>query len=125
MFRVASATLLDWLMAAGFAGNAMTKRVPSWVFQIPRSQQRAFIDGYVAADGHIRPGHHNMSITSASRDLLEQVRQLAITAGLNPLKISSWTRREKKPLGREEKEYTHFALYFGDETLTVPSTSCR
>ena len=120
VLRVASASLLDWLMAAGFAGNAMTKRVPSWVFQIPRSQQRAFIDGYIAADGHIRPGHHNLSITSASRDLLEQVRQLSIAAGLNPLKISSWTRREKKPLGREDKEYRHFALYFGEQVLDGP-----
>ncbi len=120
VFRVASAQLLDWLIAAGFAGDARTKRVPSWVFQIPRSQQRAFIGGYLAADGHIRPGHHNMSITSASRDLLEQVRQLAITAGLNPLKITTWTRRERKPLGAEEKEYTHYVLYFGQETLDGP-----
>ncbi len=120
VWRVASAPLLDWLHAAGFAGNARTKRVPAWVFRLPRSQQRAFIDGYVAADGHIRPGHRNMSITSASVELLEQIRQLAIAAGLNPLKISAWTRREKKPLGGEEKEYTAHLLYFGEEVLDGP-----
>jgi Fe-S cluster assembly scaffold protein SufB len=120
VLRVASAPLLDWLLAAGFGGNAHTKRVPAWVFTLPRGQQRALIDGYIAADGHIRAGHRNVSVTSASRQLLEQVRQLAITAGLNPLKIATWSRRERKPLGRETKEYTAHLLYFSDETLDAP-----
>jgi Fe-S cluster assembly scaffold protein SufB len=118
--RVSSGAFVDWLRAAGFAGGARTKRVPSWVFRLPRSQKRALIEGYIAADGHMRPGHKNVSITSASRELLEQVRQLGISAGLNPSKISQWTRREKKPLGIEEKEYSHYFLYFSNETLEAP-----
>jgi Fe-S cluster assembly scaffold protein SufB len=118
--RVASGALVDWFRSAGLAGNAHTKRVPAWIFRLPQAEKRAFIDGYIAADGHIRPGHKNVSITSASRELLEQVRQLAISAGLNPLKIAKWTRVEKKPLGREEKEYTSYFLYFGEETLDAP-----
>ncbi len=120
VLRVASAPLVDWLAAAGFSGGAHTKRVPDWVFRLPHSQKRAFIDGYIAADGYMRPGHRNVSITSVSRELLEQVRQLAISAGLNPLKISTWTRRERKPLGVEEKEYTSHFLYFSDEKLDGP-----
>ena len=120
VLRVASAPLVDWLKAAGFAGGAHTKRVPAWVFRLPHGQKRAFIEGYIAADGHMRPGHRNLSITSASRELLEQVRQLAISAGLNPQKISTWTRRERKPLGKEAKEYTSHFLYFSDETLEAP-----
>ncbi len=118
--RAASGAWVDWLRAAGFDGDAHTKRIPVWVFRLPHSQKRAFIEGYFAADGHMRPGHRNLSITSASRELLEQVRQLAISAGMNPTKISKWTRRELKPLGTEEKEYTHYALYFSDEQLDAP-----
>ena len=120
VLRISSAPLRDWLTAAGFDGNAHTKRIPAWVFRLPHSQKRALIDGYIAADGHMRPGHKKVSVTSASRELLEQVRQLAISAGLNPLKISKWTRREKKPLGQEEKFYTHYFLYFGEEVLDGP-----
>ncbi len=120
VLRSASGAWVDWLRAAGFAGDAHTKRIPDWVFRLPASQKRAFIAGHIAADGHMRVGHRNVSITSASRDLLEQVRQLAISAGLNPLKISTWTRREKKPLGKVEREYTHYALYFSDEELDSP-----
>jgi hypothetical protein len=118
--RVASGAFVDWIRSAGLAGGARTKRVPEWMFRLPHSQKRAFVDGYIAADGHMRPGHKNVSITSASRELLEQVRHLAISAGLNPLKISKWSMVEKKPLGREEKEYTSYFLYFGEEVLDAP-----
>jgi Fe-S cluster assembly scaffold protein SufB len=118
--RVNSAPLVDWLVANGFGGNAETKRIPDWVFRLPHSQKRAFIDGYIATDGHVRKGHKNVSITSASWDLLEQVKALAISAGLNPTKISTWTRDAKLPLGTREKRYTTSFLYFGDETLDSP-----
>ena len=118
--RVNSAPLVDWLRAAGFSGDATSKRVPGWIYRIPRAQKRAFIEGYIAADGHIREGHRNLSITSTSWVLLEQVRALAISAGMNATKISTWTRRQKLPLGTREKSYTASYLYFGDEPLDSP-----
>ncbi len=120
VLRVASAPLVDWLTRAGITGTVHTKRVPGWVFRLPHAEKRALIEGYIAADGHIRPGHRNRSITSASRELLEQVRALAISAGLNPSKISEYRRTEKLPLGREVKEYRTYFLYFSDETLDAP-----
>jgi len=118
--RVNSAPFVDWLRAAGFSGDADTKRLPAWIFRIPHAQKRAFIEGYIAADGHIREGHRNISITSVSWMLLEQVRALAISAGMNATKISTWTRRQKLPLGTHEKVYTTSYLYFGDESLNGP-----
>jgi len=118
--RVNSAPFVDWLRAAGFSGDADTKRLPAWIFRIPHAQKRAFIEGYIAADGHIREGHRNISITSVSWMLLEQVRALAISAGMNATKISTWTRRQKLPLGTHEKVYTTSYLYFGDESLDGP-----
>ncbi len=118
--RATSGAFVDWLKAAGFGGNAHTKRVPEWVFRLPHSQKRAFIDGYIAADGHIREKFRNIQISSASRELLEQVRSLAISAGINALKISTWTRREKLRLGKQEKSYLSNYLYFGDEALDSP-----
>ena len=118
--RSASGAFVDWLRAAGFAGDADTKRVPDWVFKLPHSQKRAFIDGYIAADGHIREGHRNISITSVNLELLRLVKALAISAGMNPTKISTWTARHKLPLGKELKTYTKRYLYFGDEELDAP-----
>jgi len=115
--RANSATWCDWLEAAGFGGNADTKRVPEWVFRLPHSQKRAFIDGYVAADGHVRERQKNVSVTSVSSELLEQVKALAISAGIDARKISTWFRHEKLPLGVGEKSYVSHVLYFGDEPL--------
>jgi len=118
--RVASGAFVDWLRAAGFAGNADTKRVPDWVFRLPHEQKRAFIDGYIAADGHVRDGHTNVSITSVSLELLRLVKALAISAGMNPTKISTWTARHELPLGKELKTYTKSYLDFGHEVLDAP-----
>jgi Fe-S cluster assembly scaffold protein SufB len=118
--RVNSVQLRDWFENLGVTGRATEKRVPAWVYRLPRSQRLAFIEGYVAADGYRRANHKNLSITSANRPLLEDVKSLAISCGLDPRKISRWSRVEKKPLGKEEKEYTHYFLYFGEGRLDQP-----
>ena len=118
--RVNSVALIQLVKELGFAGNARTKRVPKWVFTLPEGQKRSFIDGYIAADGHIRKNHKNVSITSCSRELLEQIKTLSISCGLNPMKISKWSRVEKKKLGKETKEYTHYFLYFGESEMQTP-----
>jgi len=118
--RINSVQLRDWLLYLGLGGNAHEKRVPAWIYTVPKAQRLAFIEGYIAADGYKREGHSNMSITSVNRPLLEDVKSLAIACGLDPRKISRWTRREKKPLGKEEKEYTHYFLYFGDHRYEQP-----
>ena len=120
VLRVASAPLARWIREIGFTGSAREKRVPTWVYGLPRAQREAFIEGYIAADGHVRDGHRNLSVTSAHRALLEDIKRLALTCGWNPLKISEWRRAEKKPLGAETKEYIHYMLYFSDEPLEQP-----
>lgn len=115
--RVNSADLVDYIKFLGFTGGARTKQIPSWIYSLPVEQKKAFIEGYIDADGHYRKNHKNISITSVNRDLLESVKDLAISCGLNPSKISKWTRVEKKPLGKEVKEYTHYFLYFHEGIL--------
>jgi Fe-S cluster assembly scaffold protein SufB len=118
--RVNSTQLVDWFLSLGLGVNAHEKRIPAWMRTLPKAQRAAFIEGYIAADGHRRANHKNLSITSANRELLEDVKSLAISCGLTPRKISRWSRREKKPLGVEEKEYTYYFLYFGDERYEQP-----
>ncbi len=115
--RSNSVNLVNLLKQLGFALNAKTKRIPNWVLTLPKDQKLAFINGYIDADGHRRDNHKNISITSVNKELLEDVKALALSCGLNPRKISKWSRFEKKPLGKETKTYEHYFLYFGDEKL--------
>lgn len=121
VLQINSSNLVRFFKSLSMQGNAHTKRIPDWVFELPMVEKNAFIEGYIAADGHFRENHRNVSITSASRELLEQVRLLGYMCGLNPTKISKWTRREKKKLGIEEKVYTHYFLFFGNTSF---ETSC-
>ena len=118
--RINSVLLREWITHLGFGGNARQKRVPQWVYGLPQAQRGALIEGYIAADGYKRLNHKNVSITSVNRPLLEDIKTLAISCGLDPRKISRWTRREKKPLGKEEKEYSHYFLYFGEGRYEQP-----
>ena len=116
VIRVNSKNLVRLLKSLGFTGRAREKNIPHWVYRLPHSQKRSLIEGYIAADVYVRKGHRNMSICSVNRKLLEDVKVLATSCGMNPLKISKWTRREKKPLGKKVKTYTHYFLYFSDHT---------
>ena len=117
--RFNSVAFVDFLSSLGFHGKAKDKRVPQWIYTLPKEQKLAFIEGYIDADGYARKGHKNVSITSVNRNLLEDTKLLAISCGLNPSKVSKWSRKEKKPLGKEEKTYEHYFLYFGDKAFNT------
>ena len=118
--RINSVDLVAWFRAQGFTGRAREKRVPRWIYRLPKAQRLAFLEGYIAGDGYRRRGHKNLSVTSVNRLLLEDIKALAISCGLDARKISRWSRVEKKPLGKEVKEYTHYSLYFGEQAYTHP-----
>lgn len=123
--RFAASQLIRWFRELNVVGLAQTKRIPQWVYTLPHQEKRAFIEGYIAADGYKRDNHKNVSITSCNKLLLQDVKLLAMTCGMNALKVSTWTRREKKPLGKEEKEYTHHFLYFGNKECNAPMQFVR
>jgi FeS assembly protein SufB len=80
---VNSKALVEWLQELGFIGTALTKRVPEWVFTLPRDQRLAFLGGWVDADGYVRPEEWgSVLLTSANQPLLEQASDLAVLAGL-------------------------------------------
>jgi intein/homing endonuclease len=109
---VNSAILADFLISVGFSGTAKEKRIPLWVFGLPVRQKLAFIEGYLDADGHIRQHHGKdgqlygqLTFASCNRELLEDLKLLMISCGLNPMKISSYSR-ERVLLGQYKGTYT-------------------
>lgn len=118
--RFNSVAFVDFLKALGFVGRAQEKKVPDWIFHLPKPQITSFINGYIDADGYRRKGHKNISITSVNLNLLKQIKTLAYLTDFSPRKISKWRRKEKKPLGKEKKIYTHYFLYFGNNKKNTP-----
>lgn len=86
---VNSTILARYLEENDFAGNALTKRVPAWVFTLPQEQKLEFLGGYLDADGYVRdhPKNHDLVLTSANQALLEDVKNLCAQCGLNTSSI--------------------------------------
>lgn len=70
------------LRLLGLGGTAHTKKVPGWVWNLPTHLKIAFLRGYVDGDGTIRP-RGEIEWSSCSLELLEGVRHLSLSAGVN------------------------------------------
>jgi Fe-S cluster assembly protein SufB len=80
---VNSKALTEWVVALGFGGVSLTKRVPDWVHGLPLDQRLAFLGGWVDADGYVGPDRSgSVLLTCANEALLGQARELAELSGL-------------------------------------------
>lgn len=118
--RVCSAPIAKWLISIGFGGTAHTKRVPSWVYKMRASDQRAFLRGYLDADGYQRQGvkkeqkEHlkQWTASSCNRALLDDFRLLARMCGVKPTKIYENHLLRKAPNSKEAKHHLNFMTRF-------------
>lgn len=80
---VNSKALTEWIVELGFGGLSLTKRVPDWVYSLPRDQRLAFLGGWVDADGYVGPASSgSILLTCANEFLIGQARELAELSGL-------------------------------------------
>ena len=80
---VNSKALTEWMVALGFTGLSLTKRVPDWVYRLPCDQRLAFLGGWVDADGYVQPDSSgSVMLTCANEPLINQARELAELSGL-------------------------------------------
>ncbi len=80
---VNSKALTEWIAELGFAGLALTKRVPAWVSELPVDQRLAFLGGWVDSDGYVGPSSSgSVVLTCANEPLIHQARELAELSGL-------------------------------------------
>jgi hypothetical protein len=112
---VNSAVVADFILSIGLTGRANEKRVPSWVFGLPRTQKLSFIEGYLDADGSVRKHkvaagreYGQIVFASCQRPLLEDIKLLLISCGLNPLKISEYVKERKLYKGRLKEYRCHY-----------------
>jgi len=87
-YRTEVASAGRWFESLGFRGTAKTKRIPDLVFRLPLEHRRAFIAGYVSADGHVDT-HERANVVSVNRELLHNLKLLACGAGYKVSNIFS------------------------------------
>ena len=119
-FVVSSKQLGVWLEQLGFGGLASTKRIPHWVFSLPRYQQLGLLAGLIDSDGWTENGGRLMSIELANRELVEDIRQLAIACGLRCDGESLERSRRTRFADGREVASTHWRLRIAGDLDLVP-----
>ncbi len=112
-----STAIAQFFEYLGMKGNAHTKRVPSWVFTLPFQERLALLEGCLDTDGNVRRLTHQITFTSAGKDLMLDLQQLAISCGLKIYKIRKQTLVRTLPLGKEQKEYTSYQFCLSNSDL--------
>jgi len=72
----------DKLIELGFEGNSHTKRVPSWVFELPREYKLSFLRGIVDSDGSIDK-QGRVSLFLCNENLIKDIWHLCISCGIH------------------------------------------
>ncbi len=90
-FEIQSKVLAHLFAQMGFSGNASTKRIPQWVYSLPKDQILSLLAGYIDSDGHVCG--NALACTSINIRLLQDVRALAIACGFGVSRI--FKHREK------------------------------
>lgn len=95
------------LEALGIIGGAHGKRVPDWAYRLTPELKRAMLRGYADADGHVaKRSTDTRVVASVSRDLAEDVRRLAISAGVRCGRACGSTQMVKAPHSKEASPST-------------------
>lgn len=89
---VDSKLLSEFLYVNGFTGNATTKRIPQWVYELDDWSKLEFIRGFVDADGSIFTDKWNVnrySIELCNKSLVEDIKELLRGMGIKCSNVKS------------------------------------
>jgi type IV secretory pathway ATPase VirB11/archaellum biosynthesis ATPase/intein/homing endonuclease len=76
----------------GLSGNAYTKRIPDWVFNLSKHQVAQFIKGIFSGDGYTT--NNEVVITLASKHMVADIQTLLLSFGI--VSRTSWRTRKDK-----------------------------
>ena len=119
-----TAALAEFLTLNGFDGTAHTKRIPGWVFGLPREQRLALLAGYIDADGYVRahPTAKNPVLSSVNASLLEDAKELATLCGITTSRVVDVENRH--PIDPERTLHAH-QLHLSGRFDRLPCRSPR
>jgi type IV secretory pathway ATPase VirB11/archaellum biosynthesis ATPase/intein/homing endonuclease len=75
-----SSLLKNVMVAIGFVGDSFSKRIPEFIFSIPRRLKGEFLKGIFSAEGWVRK--HEVAISSYSKDLMKDIQALLLDFGI-------------------------------------------
>ncbi len=93
--------LAELIELNGLGGTSHTKRIPDWVFGLPRSQRLSLVAGLLDSDGYVRDHatSKDAMFCSANQGLLAQLKELLALCGIGTSSVIDVLNRH--PFERE------------------------
>lgn len=138
---VASVNMARFIDSLGFGKGAKNKKIPNWVFTLPKEQKESFVDGLMLSDGY-KTGN-SCRYVSASHELLKGLRLLLQTMDMRAGKIHTqvkekgthcvyrpllkdstygyicFSRKTKKDIQKYPSQYKYQDFLVGNEYFTT------
>lgn len=116
-----SVPLAETLKSLEMIGTALTKKIPFWIHTLPIEQKMHFLAGYFDADGHV--GKNGVYLTSINYDLLDDVKDLALSCGISYSQIFNHSDKTKTIIMGVEcnANKSHRILLNGKKIKNLPS----
>lgn len=110
-FSICSMELVDYLSKCGI--GALNKCVHPDVWKLSLNKKKAFLDGYISADGcHIKNNTH-ISITTISKKLAYEIKMLIAEVYNKPVVLTYHITKPKYIIcGREANQHNTYILRF-------------
>ena len=110
--------LAEFLYVNGFQGDATSKRIPEWIYQLDESKQLSFIRGFINADGSVFTDKWNVNryqIELNNKSLVEDLKALLDRLNIKCSKVSErgyegMTEICGIPCHRNKSYYIYFYL---------------
>ncbi|HAV15565.1 MAG TPA: hypothetical protein DCX25_04525 [Candidatus Pacebacteria bacterium] len=123
---IPSIIVAEFFRSLQLGDTAKTKRIPFWIYELPLKERLAFIEGYMDTDGSVRGNKKDKNgiqlgqiiFASVHKLLLEDLKLLMISCGLNPLKISTYTKFRTLYKGKWKYYTCHFLTHNIRDYLT-------
>jgi len=96
-FMINSSLLKDFMISLGFIGDSFNKRVPEFVFDLPKELKAEFLRGFFSAEGWVKKSE--VSVVSYSEDLIKDIQTLLLD-----FEIILRVKNYKDKLGKEYYE---------------------
>lgn len=102
----------EWLRNHGIVGNAHTKRIQTWMFRQPETVRKAFLAGFVDADGHIDK-KNTVVVGLCNKELIKDLKIFAEGLGHKVSNVYTQKSFHKPPNSKEAREWIQYRIQWG------------
>jgi len=102
VINIYSQSMVNLIKDVGLVGKSTEKTIPSWIMSSPQDLQKAFIEGYLDADGYVNK-LNDWVFEANNESLIKRLMMMCIHLGYNVSNIHSRMREETEINGRIAK----------------------